>query len=256
MTGVAAMFALMLKEADLLARLDLTSLSRIFVGSGPSTESLLAVLENTFGAKIFHMYGSTEAGAVFGHRPEEPAPLATCGRPWPGIEVKLLDDGGRDGSRGELHVRTPAIMSGYHNLPEETAQRLYDGWFRTGDVFERSEEGFYTFQGRSDDMFVSGGENIYPLDVESILQQHPSIVQVCVVPVPHPVKAQVPAALVVSKDSNLDEAALKGFFLARGPAYAHPRIIRFVDSLPLAGTGKVDRKQVERELLGVSAQID
>jgi acyl-CoA synthetase (AMP-forming)/AMP-acid ligase II len=97
---------------------------------------------------------------------------------------------------------------------------------------------------------VSGGENIYPLDVESILQQHPSIVQVCVVPVPHPVKAQVPAALVVSKDSDLDEAALKAFFLARGPAYAHPRIIRFVDRLPLAGTGKVDRKEVQRELLG------
>jgi acyl-CoA synthetase (AMP-forming)/AMP-acid ligase II len=248
MTGVAAMFALMLKETDLLSRLDLSSLRRIFVGSGPSTESLLAVLENTFGARIFHMYGSTEAGAIFGHRPDERAPLATCGRAWPGIEVRLLDDNGRDVPRGELHVRTPAIMSGYHNLPGATAEKLQNGWFRTGDIFERTGEGFYTFQGRSDDMFVSGGENIYPLDVESILQQHPSIVQICVVPIPHPVKAHVPAALVVSKDTSLNEASLKAFFLARGPAYAHPRIIRFVERLPLAGTGKVDRKEVERQL--------
>ena len=90
-------------------------------------------------------------------------------------------------------------MAAYHNLPEETARRLKDGWFDTGDVCRRDADGFYYFVGRTDDMFVCGGENVYPGDVEGTLERHPDILQAAVLPVDHALKGQVPVAFVVAR---------------------------------------------------------
>src|SRR5262249_41202018 len=117
-----------------------------------------------------------------------------------------------------------------------------DGFYITGDVFRRDAEGFHYFIGRSDDMFVSGGENIYPADVERMLERHPDVAQAAVVPIEDEIKGQKPLASAVSKPGRSpSEAEIERFALAKAPAYAHPRFIWFVDELPLASSNKVDR---------------
>jgi acyl-CoA synthetase (AMP-forming)/AMP-acid ligase II len=143
---------------------------------------------------------------------------------------------------GELALRNPGILLGYHNLPDETAKRLRDGWYYTGDVFRRDRDGFYYFVGRTDDMFVSGGENIFPGEVEGLLESHPQIAQACVVPVPDDIKGEKPFAFVVVRPGRrLTEDDVKQYALAKAPAYQHPRRVVFVDELPMAGTNKIDR---------------
>ena len=123
-----------------------------------------------------------------------------------------------------------------------------DGFYITGDVFRRDAQGFFYFVGRTDDMFVSGGENIYPTDVERMLERHPDVGQAVVVPVDDDIKGTKPVAFVIAKPGRApDEQDIKRFALANAPAYAHPRFVWFVDELPLASTNKVDRSALHRE---------
>jgi long-chain acyl-CoA synthetase len=151
-------------------------------------------------------------------------------------------------------------MLGYHNLPEATAAKLPgSGWFRTGDMLRRDAEGFYWFISRADDMFNCGGENIYPAEVEAVLEKHPAVRQSAVTPVPHGVKGEAPVAFVApTRPDAVTEAELKQFALANGPAYAHPRRIFFLDALPLASTNKIDRaalQAVARERAAALAKL-
>jgi long-chain acyl-CoA synthetase len=146
-----------------------------------------------------------------------------------------------------LEMRSPALMNGYHNRRDIEPPLTPDGFYITGDVFRRDENGFHFFVGRSDDMFVSGGENIYPGDVEKMLERHPDIVQACVVPVEDNIKGTKPVAFVVPRTpAALTEADVKSYALTHAPAYQHPRSVWFVDSLPLASTNKLDRNALKR----------
>ena len=140
-------------------------------------------------------------------------------------------------------------MSGYLNMPAKTREVLTaDGWYISGDVFRRDADGAYFFVGRTDDMFVCGGENVFPGEVEHLLERHPDIVQACVVPVPDEIKGEKPFAFVVLRaGSKLTEHDIKRYALEHGPAYQHPRRICFVDALPLAGPNKVDRKGLKQK---------
>jgi acyl-CoA synthetase (AMP-forming)/AMP-acid ligase II len=145
-------------------------------------------------------------------------------------------------------MRCPALLSGYHNMPERSRQALTaDGFYRTGDVFSRDADGFYSFVGRADDMFVSGGENVYPGEVEKMLERHPDIHQAVVVPIDDDIKGQKPVAFVVPRvGADLSEQAVKEFALAHSAPYLHPRRVWFLPELPLAGTNKVDRSVLMR----------
>jgi acyl-coenzyme A synthetase/AMP-(fatty) acid ligase len=135
------------------------------------------------------------------------------------------------------------MMNRYHKNPEETAKRLKDGWFNTGDILRRDAEGWYYFVGRSDDMFVSSGHNIFPLGVELMLERHPDIDQAAVVPIPDEVKHTLPVAFVVKRSGiALTEADVKAHALANGPPYQHPRQVHFVEKLPMNTIGKIDRR--------------
>jgi acyl-CoA synthetase (AMP-forming)/AMP-acid ligase II len=241
LSGVPTMFQLVLAEREALAAIERTSVRAIGVGSAPASPALFEALERAFPDAIAtNGYGITEGGPVmFGPHPADaPRPLGSIGYPLEGAEVKLVP--GPD--EGVLHTRNPGVMLGYHNLPEETARRLENGWLDTGDICRRDAAGFYYFVGRSDDMFVCGGENVYPGDVESTLERHPDILQAAVVPVDHELKGQAPVAFVVARPgSALTEQAVKAWALAHGPAYQHPRRVFLIDALPLAGTNKLDR---------------
>ena len=165
--------------------------------------------------------------------------------PYPGTEAELVGGPGPD--EGELVLRNPGNMLGYHNLPAETAKRLRDGWYYTADICRRDAEGFYYFVGRTDDMFVSGGENIFPGEVEAMLQRHPAVHQALVMPFGHDLKGQVPYAFIVPRrEAAVTEDEIKQFALANAPAYQHPRRVFFLEQFPLAGTNKVDREELRR----------
>lgn len=249
LTSVPTMLAMVVREKEALARADLSTVHYVRMGSAPASGKLLEDVRRLFpNAVVSNAYGTTEAGpVVFGPVPGRAKPDLALGWPLPGVDVRLVDAAGRDADEGVLWQRTPATMKGYLNLPEKTREVLTeDGWYISGDVFRRDASGAYTFVGRDDDMFNCGGENIYPGEVEQMLERHPDILQACVVPVPDELKGEKPVAFVVLKaGAALTEDAVKQYALAHAPPYQHPRRVAFMKELPLAGTNKVDRKALK-----------
>ena len=243
--GVPTMYALILREEALLDATDLSSVRNCSMGSAPASGNLLDSLAARFpGAGLNLNYGITEGGPIlfaWRHPRGLARPRMSVGYPIDGVEISLRGGPGPD--EGVLHVRSPGVMKGYHGLPDVTAGVLSrDGWLDTGDVLRRDGDGWHYFVGRADDMFVCAGENIYPGEVEALLERHGDVVQAVVVPAPDPLKGHVPYAWVVAREgARVDEQAVKDHALRNGPAYAHPRRVFFVDSLPLAGTNKIDR---------------
>jgi acyl-CoA synthetase (AMP-forming)/AMP-acid ligase II len=246
LTGVPAMYKMILAEKDALARHDVSSVRFAMCGSAEVPEELLEEFGRVFGAPIAESYGLTEGG---------PVPIVntrwglkkrgSCGLAFPGCDVRLVDGAGAEvgvDEVGELVTRNPGLAKGYWKLPEATARKFRDGWLATGDLMRRDADGYYYFVGRRDDMINVSGENVYPKEVEDILLQHPNLRDACVVPAPHGVKGEVPVAFVVAREAGLSsEDDVRKFFLERGAPYAHPRRVVFLDALPLGGTGKVDR---------------
>jgi long-chain acyl-CoA synthetase len=257
LTSVPTMIAMMLRERALLASSDLSAVEAVRMGSAPVSQSLIDQVRTVFPkAQISNGYGTTEAGpVVFGPHPKGiPQPELSTGYPHPEVELRLVRDGkvveDDDLEGGELEMKCGALMTHYHKLPETTAKVMTpDGFYRTGDVFRRDENGFFFFVGRADDMFVCGGENIYPGEVEKMLERHPGIHQAAVLPVPDELKGHKPIAFVVkAPGAELDEQAVKTYALANAPAYQHPRRVLFVDEMPLAGTNKIDKRVLAQEL--------
>lgn len=246
LSGIPTMFAMMARQSDLLDTLDLSSVTAVTIGSAPLTQALIDRVKSIFPkAMLRNSYGTTESGpAMFGPHPDgiDRPPLA-LGYPYPGVEWKLVDG---SATEGKLLTRTPAVMNGYLNLPAVNAERLNDGWYDTGDVVRFDENGFFYFVGRADDMFVCGGENIYPGEVEKLLERHPAVLQAAVLPAEDEIKGQIPIAFIVrSVGAEVGAEEVKQFALANGPAYAHPRAVVFLDTLPIGGTHKVDRSALK-----------
>jgi acyl-CoA synthetase (AMP-forming)/AMP-acid ligase II len=250
LTAVPPMIAMMLRESDLLARTDLSSVEFVRMGSAPVSHSLMEAIRHALPqASVTNAYGTTEAGpVVFGPHPKGlPQPEMSVGYPHPQVALRLVAGDDRDADQGVLEMKCPALMNGYHNRPDVTPPFTAEGFYVTGDVFRRDRDGFHYFIGRTDDMFVSGGENIYPADVERMLERHPDVAQAAVVPIDDEIKGQKPVAFVVPKPGREPSADdIKRFALANAPAYAHPRFVWFTDELPLASTNKVDRSTLRR----------
>jgi len=188
--------------------------------------------------------------------PRRPADSRSIGVAHPHVELRLVADDDGETDEGVLQMRCPALMTGYHNLPEATAKVLTpDGFYITGDVFRRDRDGFYYFVGRGDNMFVSGGENVYPSEIEAVLERHPEIHQAVVVPVDDELKFKKPVAFVVARPGAApSEAAVKAFALANAAPYLHPRRVWFLPEMPLAGTNKIDRRSLARRAAELLAQ--
>jgi long-chain acyl-CoA synthetase len=253
LTSVPTMIAMMLREKELLAKTDLSAVEAVRMGSAPLTQALIDQVRAVFPkAAISNGYGTTEAGpVVFGpHAQGLKQPELSPGAAHPAVELRLVRDGQEVTDQGELQMKCGALMTHYHTLPETTAKVMTpDGYYRTSDVFRRDENGFFYFVGRVDDMFVCGGENIYPGEVEKMLERHPEIHQAAVIPVPDELKGHKPVAFVVrSNGAALDEQAVKSYALANAPAYQHPRRVFFVDEMPLAGTNKIDKRVLAKQI--------
>ncbi|MDO9219203.1 MAG: class I adenylate-forming enzyme family protein [Lacisediminimonas sp.] len=247
-SGVPTIFAMMLQQRDLLAGNDYSYVRLATMGGAPASDVLIDDVAALFPkAGIVQIFGITEvSAALFGPHPDPtvPRPRHSIGWPVKGNEFRLV--GGADDNFGTLHVRGPGMMNGYVNNPEETAKRLKDGWYNTGDILRRDEDGWYYFIGRSDDMFVSSGHNIYPLEVELMLERHDDIEQAVVVPVPDDIKHRIPVAFIVKrKGSALTEEDVKQHSLKNAPPYQYPRQVHMVDAMPMNTVGKIDRRTLE-----------
>jgi len=253
LTSVPTMIAMMLRDRELLAKHDLSAVEAVRMGSAPITQALIDQVRQVFpNAVISNGYGTTEAGpVVFGPHPDGiPQPELSTGYPHPDVELRLVRDGKVVDDEGALEMKCGALMTHYHKLPEVTAKAMTaDGYYRTSDVFRRDGNGFFYFVGRVDDMFVCGGENIYPGEVEKMLERHPDIHQAAVIPVPDDLKGHKPIAFVVKvPGTQLDEQTVKTYALANAPAYQHPRQVFFVDEMPLAGTNKIDKRVLAQQI--------
>jgi acyl-CoA synthetase (AMP-forming)/AMP-acid ligase II len=261
LTSVPTMIAMMLRERDLLSRSDLSSVAAVRMGSAPVSPGLFDAVRRSFpGAAVGNAYGTTEAGPiVFAPHPDgRPTSDQSVGTAHPRVELRLVAGDDRDADDGVLQMRCPALMNGYHNLPEATAKAMTDdGFYITGDVFHRDAGGFYYFVGRADDMFVSGGENVYPGEVEKLLERHPDIHQAVVVPIADELKYQKPVAFVVPRPGSApSEDQVKEFALKNAAPYLHPRRVWFLADMPLAGTNKIDRRALtERAALLLSDEV-
>ncbi|MCU4926096.1 acyl--CoA ligase [Halobacteria archaeon AArc-dxtr1] len=258
-TGVPAMFKMLLAERNAVAKHDLSTLSFAICGSAPVSPELHGRFSDTFDAPLLEAYGLTEGGPVVSLTPRwginKPG---STGLSVPGCETIVVDaETGEpvgSGTVGELLVSNPGVGR-YHDRPEENERAFEerDGrtFLRTGDLATKDADGYHSIVGRVDDMMIVGGENVYPTEVEDLLLTHDAVADVAVVAAPHEMKGEAPVAFVVVDESgaepNTTEETIKQYALTNGPAYAHPRRVFFVDDLPLTGTEKVDRQRLEAD---------
>jgi len=189
------------------------------------------------------------------HDPEDGprARIGTCGFERTGMQISIQDDQGRElkpFETGEICVIGPAVFAGYYDNPDANAKAFRDGWFRTGDLGHMDEEGFLYITGRASDMYISGGSNIYPREVEEKILTHPAIGEVAVLGVPDPVWGEVGIAVCVPREGArpLTEVEMAGFLATKVPRYKMPKRFFFWDALPKSGYGKVPKRLVRDEL--------
>ena len=179
--------------------------------------------------------------------------LDTCGVARTGMQIGIFDEDGTEqpaGTVGEICVIGPGVFAGYYDNPEANAKAFRDGWFRTGDLGFLDEAGFLTITGRASDMYISGGSNIYPREVEEVLLHHPAIRDVAVLGLPHPDWGEIGvAAVVLEEGAALDLPALGGWMEGKVARYKQPRELEFFDDLPKSGYGKVTKKLVREAIL-------
>lgn len=239
--------AKLLRREPSFEHTDLSHLSSICSGGGPLPPSLVQDFLAR-GVLLTDGYGSTEAGTIMGMPLDAALTKAkpgSCGIPGPGVEVRLVGSDGADvaeGEIGEIRVRGPAVTPGYWNQPMATADAFCDGWLRTGDAARRDADEFYYIVGRCKDMYISGGEKVYPPEVENVLADIESVADVAVIGVPDQRLGEVGVAyLVVTPGASVmveDVIAWCNETLAR---YKHPRHVKFVPEIPRTATGKVNK---------------
>ncbi len=230
-------------------RYDTRSLRIVFSGGAPLPGPLAIEFMDAFGDILYNFYGATETGLVTLAKPEDlRASPGTIGKAIPGNDIRLLDDERRDvrlGEIGELYVKNKLLVAGYHRDEEATNASMLDGYFSVGDLARRDRDGRYFIEGRKRDMVISGGVNVYPAEVEGVLEQHPDIGEVAGVGVPDREWGERVRAFVVPRSGvRLDEGALKAFARERLSGPKVPRDFVILDALPRNPTGKVLKREL------------
>jgi len=246
--GVPTMFSRMLTAPN-AADVDVSPLQIGVSGGAAMPAEVMRSFEQRFRCVVLEGYGLTETSPVitFNHPPEQRR-IGSIGTPVAGVEVRLVDDDGKDvadGEVGEIAVRGPNVMKGYWGKPEETATAIPDGWFHTGDLARHDVDGYLFIVDRKKDMIIRGGENVYPREIEEALYEHPAVAEVACIGIPDPdLGEEVGAAVVLKPGADVDAEELREWAKARVAAYKYPRHVWLMGSLPHGPTGKVIRRAV------------
>jgi acyl-CoA synthetase (AMP-forming)/AMP-acid ligase II len=244
---------------EVKARHDVSAVDKLLISSAPARkETKLAILEHFRNGRLFELYGSTEAGWVTLLRPEEQiARLGSVGREWAGSgAIRFLDADGAevpDGQVGELHSRTSYVFGGYWKNPDKTAEAFRGAWCSVGDMGYRDADGFIHLVDRKSNMIISGGENIYPSEVEAVIAAHPDVQDVAVIGVPHDKWGETVKAVVVRHAGRATtEADLQDWCRARLAGYKRPTAIVFIADadMPRTSTGKILHRLLRDRVAG------
>ena len=251
---------LFLVQAPQIRETDLSSLRLIVYGAAPIPAELLRQALGIFPCGFQQVYGLTETtGAItllppHDHDPGDVRKLLSCGHAQTGVELRIVGEDGREmsvGEVGEIAVRSPQIMGGYWRLPEATERAIQGDWFFTGDAGYLDDKGYLYIYDRVKDMIVSGGENIYPAEVESALFGHPAVADVAVIGVPDERWGEAVKAVVVKKpDAEVTAGALITWARERIAGYKLPKSVDFVDALPRNPTGKILKRELRKPYWG------
>jgi len=253
--GVTAMYVDMV-ESEAFGEHDLSSLESVSEGGAKMSVAVQERFEAVAGVEMDEGYGLTEThgathsqiSSTFGLR------HGTVGQPLRMIDCKVVDESGvavEPGETGELLVRGPTVMNGYHGMPEKTAEAFTErGYFRTGDIVRRDPENYYEIVDRKKHTINSAGYNIYPSELEELLAEHEAVAEAAVVGVPDQRRNEVPKAFVVPASGveageDVSEQEIKDFFLDRVAAYKHPRAVEFIERLPRTASGKIQKHKLE-----------
>ncbi|KJF23399.1 acyl-CoA synthetase [Rhodococcus sp. ACPA4] len=253
---VPTMIYMLMDHPDFEKR-DVSSLQTLFYGASAMSPARLQEGIKKFGQIFFQFYGQSECGMTISvlrkeeHLADDPVRLATCGRPVPWLDVRLLDDDLNEvpqGELGEICVRGPLVMKGYWKKPAETAEAFRGGWLHTGDIARKDVDGFLSIVDRKKDMIVTGGFNVFPREIEDVISAHPSVASVAVVGVPDDKWGEAVKACVVLRGGLTvsTEELVERVKAAKGSVHA-PKSIDFVDSLPLTPLGKLDKKALRAQ---------
>ncbi|TWG27101.1 long-chain acyl-CoA synthetase [Micromonospora palomenae] len=231
----------------------ITAHLRMAVSGGAALPvEILEQVEKLYGVRIREGYGLSETSPVasFNHPGREAKP-GSIGQPVWGVQMRLVDadwNEAPEGEAGEIAIRGHNVMKGYHGRPEATADVLRDGWFRTGDLARRDEDGYYFIVDRAKDMIIRGGYNVYPRELEEIMMTHQDVSLVAVVGVPHPSHGEEVKAFVIRQPgSQLTEDELVDWCRERMATYKYPRLVEFRDDLPMTSTGKILKRRLRDE---------
>ncbi|MFV9452159.1 class I adenylate-forming enzyme family protein [Rhodococcus sp. NM-2] len=239
-------------------RPDTSSLRFGICGAAPASAELLTRFEDRYGFPLLEGYGLSEGTCASTLNPlTGPRRAGTVGIAFPGQEMRIVDENGVElgpGVDGEVVVRGPNVMRGYLGRPEDTAQTVIDGWLHTGDVGHLDPEGYLTLVGRSKDMIIRGGENIYPKEIEDVLAGDPSVLEAAVIGVPDTIWGEVVVAYVQpTPDSTVDPAALQALCARKLSRYKRPTALVVVDTIAKNAVGKIDKVALRAAHTALSA---
>jgi long-chain acyl-CoA synthetase len=250
--GVPTMFVAVLNHPNLEST-DVSSLNLCVSGGSACAVETLKAAEAKL-APVLEGYGLSETSPVacFNHKELGSKP-GSIGTPLYGVEMGIIDDEGKQvgaGEVGEIVIRGHCVMAGYHDKPEATAEAIdADGWFKTGDIAQRDEDGYYFIVDRKKDLIIRGGYNVYPREIEEVLYEHPGVMEAAVLGVPHDELGEEIAAAVGAKPGvTLDPDEVQAFVKERVAAYKYPRHVVIVDELPKTATGKILKREIDKAI--------
>ena len=246
--GLNTLFLALCEQQD-FGLLDFSGLHLTISGGMPLAPQTAQLWRQITGCEISEGYGLTEASPVVTLNPPDAIELGTVGLPLPDTELRIVDSQDQElaaGQAGELLVKGPQVMAGYWQDPEKTAQTLQDGWLRTGDMAVRNERGYVSIVDRKKDMVVISGFNVYPRELEEVLNAHEGVRECAVLGIPAPQGGEMIRLCVVPESPTLEEAELRAFCRQQFSAYKQPAEIVFMDSLPRSPVGKLLRYRLRQ----------
>ncbi len=239
---------------------DVRSLRSIHYGSSPISSARLKEAMELFGPVFVQQYGATEANVLITrmHKFDHVRALETgakflqsCGKPCLMTQIRTVDDNGQDvppNEKGEIILKSPYLMEGYYKRPDLTIEAIKDGWFYTGDIGQFDEEGFLYIVDRKKDMIISGGMNVYSVEVEKVVNQHPAVKMSACIGVPDPDWGELVTVFVVFRDgAKCSEEEIIQFCKERTSKYMVPKKVYFKEYLPLTQVGKIDKKELKKD---------
>jgi long-chain acyl-CoA synthetase len=246
--GVPTMYVALLAQPD-RAAYDVSALRLCMSGGAALPIEVLRGFEEAFGCLVLEGYGLSETSPVasFNHPDRERKP-GSIGTPIRGVQMRVVDSRGQEvspGEVGEIVIRGHNVMKGYWQRPEETAEAIRHGWFRTGDLGRVDEDGYFVIVDRKKDMIIRGGYNVYPREIEEVLYEHPAVAEAAVIGLPHPALGEeVGAAVALKPGASVTADELRDHVKKQVAAYKYPRKVWIVDALPKGPTGKILKREI------------